>query len=493
MKKNIVYVTGNKGKYYTVRDHFIEHGIEIDYMDLDIDELEVNDISKISEDKARKAYEVIGRPLFVADSGFYIDDYPSNPGYPGAFVKRSGISTNVEQLLDVMNGRDRSCRFVDCLTYFDGENVEQFYGVSEGALSTTIRGGDLEKAKSNLWKVFIPKNEDKTLAEMNDYERNHRKDNHTSATEQFIKWIHHPDQLMKDNFRLLTKRVVDSLERSDLEYIYSKLRELKDPTILTGSGGSSVVSLYASKVLERTNGILTTSLSPRDMLYKPLGNYKNVLSCSYSGNNYGVDVSFRNGLNKYLLSTGRKDDVNNITYVMDGERSFISLAATLTPMAILLSYYLRGDISKIKEILNGSRYVSSITSSTYEVMSGYESSVASKYLDSTLTEAGLGECIIHDKYDYCHGRSTIGLNKDNVMIYFDGKTELDGLLLSLLNDRKIVRIPYQYDDSIINEFYLIYQSMLLTYGISLDSGKGLSKVDYDSKIVKKVYKYQGRM
>jgi len=493
MRKNIVYVTGNKGKYYAVRDHFMEHGIEIEYADLDIDELEVNDISKISEDKARKAYEALKRPLFVADSGFYIDDYPDNPGYPGAFVKRSGISTDVVHLLEVMNGRGRSCRFVDCLTYFDGINVKQFYGISEGELSTTIRGGDLERAKSNLWKVFIPKNEDKTLAEMSDYERNHRKDNHTSATEEFIKWINHPDVLMKDNFNLLTKRVLDSLDRSDLEYIYSKLREIKGATILTGSGGSSVVSLYGSKVLERTNGIITTPLSPRDMLYKPIDNYENVISCSYSGNNFGVETSFNNNLNKYLLSTGRIDGVNNLTYVMDSERSFISLAATLTPMAILLSYYLKGDTSVIKEILNSSYQINNLTGSVYEVMSGYESSVASKYLESTLTESGLGECIVHDKYDYCHGRSTIGYGKDTNLIYFDGKTELDKLLISLLKDRRITTIPYKYDDPLINEFYLTYQSMLLSYGIALEQGKGLSKVDYDPSIVKKVYKYRGGM
>ena len=27
------------------------------------------------------AYEIIKRPVFVADSGFYINAYPNNPGY----------------------------------------------------------------------------------------------------------------------------------------------------------------------------------------------------------------------------------------------------------------------------------------------------------------------------------------------------------------------------------------------------------------------------
>ena len=34
---------------------------------------------------------------------------------------------------------------------------------------------------------------------------------------------------------------------------------------------------------------------------KNLNNYNNVVCSSYGGKNYGVDVSFDNNLNKYLL------------------------------------------------------------------------------------------------------------------------------------------------------------------------------------------------
>ena len=50
------------------------------------------------------------------------------------------------------------------------------------------RGSDIIKAKSNLWYVFIPKNCDKTLAEMSDEERKNRNDEHISATDIFAKW-----------------------------------------------------------------------------------------------------------------------------------------------------------------------------------------------------------------------------------------------------------------------------------------------------------------
>lgn len=201
--EKIVYVTGNYGKYINVKEHFDSNDIDIDYYNCDIEELDINNIELISKDKVKKAYEKIRRPCFVGDSGFYIEDYPGMPDYPGAFVKRSGISTNIEELLKTMDKvKNRNCRFVDCLTFYDGENYFSFFGVCKGTLSTTIRGNPKREAKSALWQVFIPYNCTKTLAEMTEYEFKNRNDGRTSATEQFIKW--YKENCTKKN-KILTK------------------------------------------------------------------------------------------------------------------------------------------------------------------------------------------------------------------------------------------------------------------------------------------------
>lgn len=186
---NITYVTGNYGKYVSVKEHFSEQEIDIDFLEYDFEELEINDIEQISKAKVLSAYRILNSPCFVADTGFYIDDYPNNPGYPGAFVKRSGISSDIDGLLETMkNKTNRSCKFVDCLTFYDGNEFYTFYGVSNGTLSSTKRGESIKRAKSNLWYVFVPNNCDKTLAEMTDEERRTRNDGHTSATELFVEW-----------------------------------------------------------------------------------------------------------------------------------------------------------------------------------------------------------------------------------------------------------------------------------------------------------------
>ena len=187
--EKIVYVTGNYGKYCSVKKYFEDNGLDIDYYNIDLEEPNINNIELISKEKAIKAYKILKKPCFVADSGFYIDDYPENPGYPGAFVKRSGISNNIDELLEKMKGRNRTCRFIDCLTFYDGNKFYQFYGISEGILSYQKKGIIKKDAKSNLWYVFIPINNTKTLAEMTHEEMNMLKKDHTSATLNFINWL----------------------------------------------------------------------------------------------------------------------------------------------------------------------------------------------------------------------------------------------------------------------------------------------------------------
>lgn len=187
--EDLTYVTGNYGKYINVKNHFESRDLTIHYYSYNLEEPTKNDIEFISKEKAKKAYDILKSPVIVADSGFYIEGYPDIPGYPGAFVKRSGISKNIEELLKTMKQvKNRKCYFLDCLTFYDGKKFQQFLGKSEGILSKEKRGIPREEAKSNLWYVFIPKNCNKTLAEMTMEEIETRRDDRTSATELFIDW-----------------------------------------------------------------------------------------------------------------------------------------------------------------------------------------------------------------------------------------------------------------------------------------------------------------
>lgn len=298
------------------------------------------------------------------------------------------------------------------------------------------------------------------------------------------------------NFNILSERLIDTLEKSDLVDIRNKLLSIDKSTLCCGVGGSSVVSEFASKVLSEKNHIITMNVNSRDMLYRNINCFKNIFICSYGGNNLGVDISLDNNLNKYLFSTREIDNICNLNYKsnMSKEYSFISLGATLISMAILLNYYLDGDLSIIYDVMSCDCEYKVNDNFIYEVLSGYEDSSAAKFIESTMIESGIGISVIHDKYDYCHGRSTMSYYYPSNLILFNNGSELDNLYINLLKDYydQIIVIDKKYDDLIVNDFYFTYQSMLLCKQIAEKRNMDLSKVKY-SPLVKSLYRYSGNM
>ena len=303
---------------------------------------------------------------------------------------------------------------------------------------------------------------------------------------------------MQVNFEFLKERVVDSLDNTDLEFIRNELSKLSEPTLFSGVGGSSVVSEFGTKVINVKNGIVSVNSEPRDFMYRNNGAFKNVVACSYSGNNYGVELSFLKDLRKYLLSNNSFDD-NDVTYLkynttIDKEKSFISLAATLIPVSILMNYYLKGQNSLMLDCIEETPFNFDLESDIYEIFSGYDTSTSSKYLESTMTESGIGIPIVHDKYSYCHGRSTLGINYNTVAIYYNRNTEYDRMMLEELKKyySRIITIDSKFEDQILDDYQMLIQSIYLTKYIAEKKSKDLSKVDY-SPIVKKLYKYNGQI
>lgn len=304
---------------------------------------------------------------------------------------------------------------------------------------------------------------------------------------------------MEQNFNLLLERVLDTLEKSDLLAIKQQLENIKGNTILVGAGGSSVVSTFASKVLNIPN-----IRSARDLNYMDLKDVDNIIVFSYSGKGYVVEGLLDKNKKIYLFTNGDKayENVETIKYdsTIKNEYSFISLASTLMPMAILYHYYhplrLPHFESNITDMFDKAKDINIHHNKVYEILTGYDSLTASKYLETTMTESGIAIPIVHDKYDYCHGRTTISYYSNNGLILFDSGKELDDLLFHDLKEyyTEIVKIDRYYPNDCIvdNDFYATICSMYLTKKLAENKGMDLSKVDY-SPMVKKLHKYKGEM
>ena len=304
---------------------------------------------------------------------------------------------------------------------------------------------------------------------------------------------------MEENFKLLFDRIIDTLETTDLIKIKNQLENIKGNTVFIGSGGSKVVATFASKILNGSN-----VKSSRDLNYMGLNNIDNIMIFSYSGIGYTIENLLKNNKKIYLFTNGNKEyeNVENIKYnsSLKSEHSFISLASTLMPMTILYNYYKNLEINCFKLILKDmfekSKNINIKSNNIYEILTGYDTLTASTYLESTMVESGIAVPIIHDKYDYCHGRTTTSYKSHNGLIYYENTKELDKLLLENLSKyyTEIIKIEKYYSDDFVidNDYYATIKSMYLTKKLAENKQIDLSKIEY-SPLVKKLYYFKGEM
>ena len=282
---------------------------------------------------------------------------------------------------------------------------------------------------------------------------------------------------MEDCFSDIENKVNYGIINTNLEEMFSKLSSIKTPTIVTGLGGSSIVATFLAKLLREKNKIISTFHFPRDLQYMSLNNYDNVICVSYSANNIGLDMSFNNNLNKYLFTGNPKQDINNIVYKMLPEISYVSINATLVPLSLLFLYYCN-DKDLLFEIL-GCDIEYDSTNNQFEILTGQETITASTMFESCITESGIGTCVVHDKYNYCHGRINITKNTDADMILMDSHNELDELYRNTLNHyyNKVLILDRKYDDDVINDFYLTVLCLKLVRQIALNKHIDISDMD----------------
>ncbi len=183
--EEITFVTHNKGKIAFAQTQLKDINLKI--YEYDIDEPRSDDIKFISKYKVIEAYKLIKKPCISQDTGFWIDELN---GFPKAFVHFCLETIGIKGILKLMEGKkNRNCRFIECLSFYDGKNLYQFDGKYEGTLSEEIAGKDSDKKWSDLWYIFKPDGYDITLAQMTyDEIINKVVHNSNSSIEQFADW-----------------------------------------------------------------------------------------------------------------------------------------------------------------------------------------------------------------------------------------------------------------------------------------------------------------
>ena len=169
--KKVIFVTHNKGKVESAKKYLKDVNFKV--FEYELEEPRSDDINYISKYKVMEAYKLVNKPCISLDCGFCI--YELN-GFPRAFVNYSLDTIGIKGILKLMEGKEnRTCKFTECLSYYDGEKLQQFMGKHEGTLSRKILGNDTDKKWSDLWYIYKPYGYEKTLAQMTEEERENRK------------------------------------------------------------------------------------------------------------------------------------------------------------------------------------------------------------------------------------------------------------------------------------------------------------------------------
>ena len=178
-------MTTNEGKVKSAQKYFDD--LELVYYRYDLIEPRSDSVEEIAKYKVLQAYEQVKTNCIALDSGFFIEELN---GWPGTFTNFNLEKIGLEGILKLLkNVKNRGAYFMDCLAYYDGNEIKYFYGFTKGSVASEISSVNHQNQWSSLWKIFIPQNHDKVLAEMSEAERNNRNDNHTSPFSEFNDWM----------------------------------------------------------------------------------------------------------------------------------------------------------------------------------------------------------------------------------------------------------------------------------------------------------------
>ncbi len=179
---NLIFVTSNPHKAEEVRRIFRKHGLKLHIHSMKTLEVQSTSLAEIACLSAAQAYANLGKPLFVEDSGLFID---ALRGFPGPYSSYVYSTIGVEGVLKLV-GENREAVFksVICL-YGVGDKPLFFTGESRGKIADESRG----KRGFGFDPIFIPRGSRKTLAEMSLDEKN-RLSHRGRAVEKMVEWIY---------------------------------------------------------------------------------------------------------------------------------------------------------------------------------------------------------------------------------------------------------------------------------------------------------------
>ncbi|TKJ55034.1 non-canonical purine NTP pyrophosphatase [Pseudomonas viridiflava] len=156
----IRFMSGNQHKVNEVQRILAPVGVEVVSVSRKIEELQTEDVRSLVRDKLTKAFEAIGRPLFVEHTGLYLSGLN---GLPAGLTQIFWDKLEADRFVKLVAGlEDAAVTAKTVLGYCDGREIRLFEGCIEGTVPLAPAG-----PTDFQWDcVFVPNGHAQTFAEM---------------------------------------------------------------------------------------------------------------------------------------------------------------------------------------------------------------------------------------------------------------------------------------------------------------------------------------
>jgi non-canonical purine NTP pyrophosphatase (RdgB/HAM1 family) len=162
MNESLVLVTSNTGK---AAEFSRLLGIHVEAMKIPLPEVQGLDVRDVAKAKALAAFQQVGRPVLVDDSGI---EFIAWSGLPGALTSWFMDTVGNDGLIQMLQGfPDRSARVITALGYCSAEGAQVVEGVVSGHIADAPAGTN----GFGYDPIFVPSGAQKTFAEMSNEEK----------------------------------------------------------------------------------------------------------------------------------------------------------------------------------------------------------------------------------------------------------------------------------------------------------------------------------
>ncbi|VVC04806.1 Non-canonical purine NTP pyrophosphatase [Candidatus Bilamarchaeum dharawalense] len=156
----VYFATSNKHKVEEAKKVLGTVGITVKHFPFVHREIRSDSLEEIAREAATAAFKQCRQPVFVEDTGLFID---SLNGFPGTFSAWTLKKIGLEGILKLMQGvNNRSAYFETYIAYKrDTSHISTFSGKCSGQISLEGRGSE----GFGYDPLFVPDGHDQTFAE----------------------------------------------------------------------------------------------------------------------------------------------------------------------------------------------------------------------------------------------------------------------------------------------------------------------------------------